>query len=451
VPEARPGISGRFAARVAGRPLAPTFPEGDVMRHRPGPADGRPEVVIIGGGFAGLSALDALAHANARVTVVDRNIYSTFQPLLYQVATAGLTAADVAYPLWSATGRRGSSYRKGELAAVDLDQRVVTLAAGDTLSYDYLIIATGVSAAFFGVPGAAEHALSLYTRRDSVALRNLLMDELERRNEGQTDPQLDVTVVGGGATGVELSGTLAELRNVALPAVYPNIDRSMFHVRLIEMAPALLMPYHDSLRRYTRRQLADRGVEVLLNTAIKQVRARSVLLADGTEYRSDITVWAAGVAVPAEGWTVGLPRGHGGRIEVGADLRIAGQDRVFAAGDACVNENEPVAQLAQPAIQEGRHAGEQVALLIAGRATRPFRYHDKGTMATIGRRSAVCELRGGIRLRGTLAWFAWLGLHLIYLLGNRNRVVTLVNLTWRYLTWSRGGGVIVGDDVLGQD
>jgi NADH:ubiquinone reductase (H+-translocating) len=301
------------------------------------------------------------------------------------------------------------------------------------------------------VPGAAEHALSLYTRRDAVALRNLLMDELERRNEGLTDPELEVTVVGGGATGVELSGTLAELRNFALPAVYPNIDRSMFHVRLIEMAPALLLPYHDGLRRYTRRQLADRGVEVLLNTAIKEVRARSVLLADGSECRSDITVWAAGVAVPADEWTVDLPRGQAGRIEVGADLRIVGQDRVFAAGDVCLNESEPVAQLAQPAIQEGRHAGEQVARLIAGRPTRPFRYHDKGTMATIGRRSAVCELRGGIRLRGTLAWFAWLGLHLIYLLGNRNRVVTLVNLTWRYLTWSRGGGVIVGDDVLGQD
>jgi NADH:ubiquinone reductase (H+-translocating) len=421
------------------------------MRHRAGQPDGRPEVVIIGGGFAGLSALDALAPAGARVTVVDRNIYSTFQPLLYQVATAGLTAADVAYPLWSATGRHGSSYRKGELAAIDLDQRIVTLAAGDKLSYDYLIIATGVSAAFFGVPGAAEHALSLYTRRDSVALRNLLMDQLERRNEGLTDPELEVTVVGGGATGVELSGTLAELRNFALPAVYPNIDRSMFHVRLIEMAPALLMPYHDSLRRYTRRQLADRGVEVLLNTAIKEVRPRSVLLADGGECRSDITVWAAGVAVPSDEWTVDLPRGHGGRIEVDADLRIVGLDRVFAAGDVAVNENEPVAQLAQPAIQEGRHAGEQVARLIAGRPTKPFRYHDKGTMATIGRRSAVCELRGGIRLRGTLAWFAWLGLHLIYLLGNRNRVVTLVNLTWRYLTWSRGGGVIVGDDVLGQD
>jgi NADH dehydrogenase len=412
---------------------------------------GRPEVVIIGGGFAGLSALQALRGAGASVTIVDRNVYSTFQPLLYQVATAGLTSADVAYPLWTATGRRGASYRKGEVAAIDLDQRSVTLTAGEKLSYDYLIIATGVSAAFFGVPGAAEHALSLYTRRDAVALRNTLMDALERRNEGRTDPGLDITVVGGGATGVELSGTLAELRNFALPAIYPNIDRSMFRVRLIEMAPALLAPYHDSLRRYTRQQLVDRGVDVMLNSAIKEVRPGSVLLADGSVHRSDLTVWAAGVTAPADEWTADLDRGKGGRIEVAADLRVVRQDRVFAAGDVCLNEDKPVAQLAQPAIQQGRHAGEQVARLIAGQPTRPFRYHDKGTMATIGRRSAVCELRGGIRLRGTLAWLAWLGLHLIYLLGNRNRVVTLVNLTWRYLTWSRGGGVIVGDDVPGQN
>jgi len=308
-----------------------------------------------------------------------------------------------------------------------------------------------VTAAFFGVAGAAEHSMSLYTRRDSVALRNTLMDALERRNEGLTDPELDVTVVGGGATGVELSGTLAELRNVALPAVYPQIDRSMFRVRLIEMGPALLLPYADSLRRYTRRQLVKRGVEVLLNTAIKEVRAGSVLLADGSELRSDLTVWAAGVAGPDAGWAAGLPRGKGGRIEVHADLRVTGHDRVFAAGDIALNEAAPIAQLAQPAIQEGRHAGEQVARLIAGEQTTPFRYHDKGTMATIGRRSAVVELRGGLKLRGTLAWLAWLGLHLIYLLGNRNRLVTLVNLSWRYLTWSRGGGVIVGDDVPGQD
>jgi NADH:ubiquinone reductase (H+-translocating) len=410
-----------------------------------------PEVLVIGGGFAGLSALQVLGRTRAQVTLVDRNIYSTFQPLLYQVATAGLTAADVAYPLWAATGRRGARYRKGELAKLDLEQRVATLAAGEELSYDYLIIATGVTAAFFGVDGAAENSLSLYTRRDAVALRNRLMEELEQRNEGLDDPELDVTVVGGGATGVELAGTLAELRNFALQAVYPQVDRSMFVVRLIEMAPVLLAPYNDKLRQYTRDQLVKRGVDVRLSTTIKEVRPSSVLLGDGSELRSDITVWAAGIAGPRSDWMAGLPHGKGGRIEVGPDLRVTGQDRVFAAGDISINQEDPVAQLAQPALQQGRHAAEQIVRLIAGRPTTPFRYHDKGTMATIGRRSAVVQLRSGLRLRGTLAWFAWLGLHLLYLLGNRNRVVTLVNLAWRYLTWSRGGGVIIGDDVPGQE
>ena len=406
-----------------------------------------PAVLVVGGGFAGMSALPVLARSKAQVTLVDRNMYSTFQPLLYQVATAGLTAADVAYPLWSATGRRGARFRKDELAGLDLGRRVATLASGEELGYDYLIIATGVSAAFFGVTGAAEYSLSLYTRRDAITLRNRLMVALESRNEGQTDPELDVTIVGGGATGVELAGTLAELRNVALPAVFPGVNRSVFKVRLIEMGPALLQPYHDGLRKYTREQLVNRGVEVLLNTAIKEVRARSVLLADGSEHRSDITVWAAGVSGPDAGWMSGLPRGKGGRILVDADLQVTGQERVFATGDVAINQEEPVAQLAQPAIQQGRHAAQQVVWRMSGQPTRPFRYHDKGIMATIGRRSAVVELRGGLQLRGTIAWFAWLGLHLIYLLGNRNRVVTLVNLAWRYLTWSRGGGIIVGDDV----
>jgi NADH:ubiquinone reductase (H+-translocating) len=414
-------------------------------------SDDGPAVLVVGGGFAGMSALPVLARSRARVTLLDRNVYSTFQPLLYQVATAGLTSADVAYPLWSATGRRHAIFRKAELVGLDLSRRVATLDTGEELAYDYLIIATGVSAAFFGVTGAAEHSLSLYTRRDAIALRNQLMDALEKRNEGLTDPELDVTIVGGGATGVELAGTLAELRNVALPAVFPEVDRSKFRVRLIEMGPALLAPYHDRLRRYTRQQLVDRGVEVLLNTAIKEVHPGSVVLADHSEHRSDITVWAAGVHGPDAGWTSGLPRGKGGRIQVLADLQVVGQERVFATGDVAVCDSDPVAQLAQPAIQEGRHAAEQVVRRIAGQPTSPFRYHDKGTMATIGRRSAVVELRGGVQLRGTIAWFAWLGLHLIYLLGNRNRVVTLVNLAWRYLSWSRGGGVIVGDDVVCKD
>jgi NADH:ubiquinone reductase (H+-translocating) len=422
-----------------------------MARNRRRKQSGGPAVLVIGGGFAGMSALQVLARSRADVTLLDRNVYSTFQPLLYEVATAGLTSADVAYPLWSATSRRGARFRNGELASLDLDRQVATLKTGEELSYDYLIIATGVSAAFYGVPGAAEHSMSLYTRRDAIALRNELLTALERRNEGLADPQLAVTIVGGGATGVELSGTLAELRNVALPAIFPEIDRSMFEVRLVEMGPALLAPYAETLRTYTRQQLVNRGVKVFLSTTIKEVRDGSVLLGDGSEHRSDITVWAAGVSAPSAGWMSGLPHGKGGRIEVGADLRVAGHDRVFATGDVSINSQEPVAQLAQPAIQQGRHAAQQVVRLIAGQPTTPFRYHDKGTMATIGRRSAVVQLRGGVHLRGTIAWLAWLGLHLIYLLGGRNRVVTLVNLSWRYLTWSRGGGIVLGDDPPSAD
>jgi NADH:ubiquinone reductase (H+-translocating) len=213
----------------------------------------------------------------------------------------------------------------------------------------------------------------------------------------------------------------------------------------------LLAPYNDKLRQYTRDQLVKRGVDVRLGTTIKEVRPSSVLLGDGSELRSDITVWAAGIAGPQADWAAALPRGKGGRVEVGPDLRVTGQDRVFAVGDICINPQDPIAQLAQPALQQGRHAAEQIGRLMAGQPTTPFRYHDKGIMATIGRRSAVVQLHSGLRLRGTLAWLAWLGLHLVYLLGNRNRVVTLVNLSWRYLSWSRGGGVIVGDDVPGKD
>jgi NADH dehydrogenase len=214
----------------------------------------------------------------------------------------------------------------------------------------------------------------------------------------------------------------------------------------VEQAPALLAAFRPKEREYARRQLLRRGVEVRLNATIKELAPGEVKLADGTSLRSDIIVWAAGVAAPDSTGRLGLARGHAGRFLVGPDLRVRGEDRVFAAGDISVSEKDPVAQLAQPAIQEGRHAAEQIRRLMAGQETTEFRYHDKGTMATIGSRSAVVELPVGIRLRGTLAWLAWLGLHLYTLLGNRQRVVTLVNLSWRYLTWSRGGGIIVGDD-----
>jgi len=406
-----------------------------------------PHVVICGAGFGGLSAIKRLTRAGMRVTLVDGHLYSTFQPLLYQVATAGLNPGDVAYPAGGFAGRHGAIFRRGELAAIDPASRRIKLGNGLELGYDYLILATGVSASHYGIDGAAEHTLGLYTRRDAIVLRNHLMAGFERLSVGDGD--LAVTVVGGGATGVELAGTLAELRRTVLRATYPDVDPSRVHVRLIEMAPALLGPFHPELGEYARVQLVERGVEVRLNTRIAEVTAEHVMLADGEKLHSDITVWAAGVAAAeaVAGW--GLPQGKGGRIVIGPDLRVQGQDRIFAAGDIAVNPDDPTPQLAQPALQMGRHAAAQIVRLQRQLPTEPFAYHDKGLMATIGRRSAVVQLAGRLRwlrLRGTLAWLAWFALHLVYLLGGRNRVSTLVNLGFRYVAWGHGGAVIVGDE-----
>jgi NADH dehydrogenase len=412
-------------------------------RRRRQPPEGAPRVIVIGAGFAGLAAVAELHRAGARVLLIDRNIYSTFQPLLYQVATGGLNPGDVAYPLRALARKKAARFRPGELAGIDAGGRRITLTDGTVLGYDYLVLATGVSAAYYGVTGAAEHTFGLYTRRDAVALRDHIMARLERLDIEGPGRAVNFTVVGGGATGVELAGALAELR--ALDDAFPEVDRADVRIRLVELAPALLAPFHPRLQGYALAELRRRGVDVHLDTQIKEITAGRVILANGDELPSDVTVWAAGVSAPAEvgGW--GLPQGRGGRIEVTPDLRAAGQDRIFATGDIALIEGQPLPQVAQPAIQTGRHAGKQIALLMAGRPTQPFHYHDKGIMATIGRRSAVVELAHGTRIHGTLAWLVWLGLHLFYLLGGRNRLSALLNLSYRYLVWGHGGGVIVGD------
>jgi NADH dehydrogenase len=276
-------------------------------------------------------------------------------------------------------------------------------------------------------------------------LRNRLLVELENRAAGGTDPELDITMVGGGATGVELAGTLAELRNIALPAAFPEIDRSRVRVRLIEMAPSLLTPYHEHERDYARQQLIDRGVDVFLNTAIKEILPDKVVLADGSSHRSDLTVWTAGIQAPDAAWNASLPRAHAGRIDVGPDLEVIGHPGVFAIGDVGSGGEKPLPQLAQPAIQQGRHAGRQIIALMAGKPTEPFRYHDKGVMATIGRREAIASLPHGPVVRGTAGWIAWLGLHLWYLVGFRNKLRVIINWTWRYFDWPSGPRLIVAD------
>ena len=406
-----------------------------------------PHVIIVGAGFAGLSAVGKLRKAGFTVTVIDKNLYSTFQPLLYQVATGGLNPGDVSYAVGGFTSRRRTRYVRGELAGIDAAARQVRLSDGRELGFDYLMLATGVSANYFGLPGAAENTFGLYTRADAIVLRDHIMNGFERLSEsGDPHREFVITVVGGGATGVELAGTAAELRREVIQSTFPDVDPARVHVRLIEMAPELVMPFHPKLREYTRRQLVARGVDIKLKTEIREVRPDCVVLSDGQDLPTDLTVWAAGVAGPHSMADWGLPVGKGGRLLVGPDLLVEGSDRIFAIGDIALNQQDPAPQLAQPAIQHGRHAAEQVVHLVRGEPTQPFRYHDKGTMATIGRRSAIVELPQGLRFTGTLAWLAWLGLHLLYLLGGRNRVSTLINLSWRYLAWGHGGGVIVGDE-----
>src|SRR6516165_2665554 len=406
---------------------------------------GAPRVVVAGAGFGGLAAARRLAQAGVHTTLIDRNVYASFQPLLYQVATGGLASSDVAYPVRDASRRHGMLFRHGELAGLDPAARQITLADGATAGYDYLILATGVAAAYHGVPGAAKHSLGLYTRHDAIVLRDAIMAALDRISRTGLTGDVAVTVIGGGATGVELAGTLADLCGNALPAYFPQIAPARVHITLVEHGPALLAPFHPALRDYTRRQLAGRGVQVRPGTTIAEITPGQVVLADGTALPSDITIWAAGVAAPDAVSRWGLPQTANGRILTGPDLRVAGQDRIFAVGDIALIDGYPLPQLAQPALQMGRHAADQIRRLEAGRAAVPFRYHDKGIMATIGYRSAVVQLPHRVRIRGTAAWLAWLALHLITLLGGRNRLTALVNMSWRYLAWRHVGGGVIGD------
>ena len=402
-------------------------------------------VVVVGAGFAGLAAVRGLARTGMQTTLIDRNVYSTFQPLLYEVATAGLTSSDVAYPVRSESRRYGAAFRHGELAGIDPTARQIVLGDGAKLGYDYLILATGVAASYHGIPGAAEFSLALYTRHDAIVMRDRLMAGLERISRTGLRDDVDITVIGGGATGVELAGSLADLRNIALAASYPEIDRSRIHVSLVERAPALLMPFHPALRDYTRRQLVKRGVDVRLGAAIREITPEQVIFTDGSTLISDVTVWAAGVAPPAPVSSWNLPQADGGRIRIGADLRVAGHERIFAVGDVALIDGYPLPQLAQPALQMGKHAADQICRLEAGQPAAAFRYRDKGIMATIGYRSAVVELPRRVRFHGTFAWLTWLALHLFFLLGGRNRISAMINMSSRYLTWRHGGGLIVGD------
>jgi NADH:ubiquinone reductase (H+-translocating) len=413
----------------------------------------RHHIVIIGAGFAGLTAAKRLAKladdVPLRVTLVDKRNHHTFQPLLYQVATAGLEPQSVGRSLRSTLRGSGVDVRLGELTGIDRSARELRFADGDPLAYDELILAVGATTADYGIDGVAEHAFPLKWLSEATALRDHLLalfEQVDATPDHAPEGALTFVVVGGGPTGVELAGAIAELLDHVIARDHPRVDPSAARILLVEMLDDVLPPYAAASRRYTREQLESRGIEVRTGTAIEEVGAGHVRFDDGEVLTTRTVVWTAGVQGNPVVDAIGIERGAGGRVPVRRDLRLPDDDAVSVIGDVAGARDaagDLLPQLAPVAAQQGRYVAEQIVARRRGEPTRPFRYRDKGTMATIGRRAAVAELPFGLRLRGTAGWLAWLVLHLVTLVGFRNRAIVLVNWAISYLSYDRAARIIL--------
>lgn len=412
---------------------------------------GRPHVVVIGAGFGGLRVVKGLRHAPVDVTVIDPNNFHTFQPLLYQVASAGLDAGDVSFPVRGILRRTKSArFVLGTVTAIDLDRRSLTVDDEIQLDYDFLVVAAGTVSTSFGIAGVDEHALPLKTLHDAVRLRTRLLRMFEHAGTevaaGRPRPELSIVIVGGGPTGVETAGGLRELVDRVLTKDFRDLALEGLPITLVEAAPRVLSPFHPKSSAKAEKTLARRGVHVMTGTGVDHVEPDAVVLADGLRVPSAITIWAAGVTGNPVAGLLGVPLARGGRIPVRADLSLERHPEVFAIGDIAASptdEERPLPQVAQPAIQGGIHAASQIIAQLEGRPTAPFRYHDKGSMATIGRNQAVTEFPSGLRFSGRIGWLMWLGLHLLYLIGFRNRAAVLVNWSWNYLTYDHSARTLV--------
>ena len=415
-----------------------------------------PKVVVVGAGFGGIEVARHLHDVPVEVTLVDRNNFHTFQPLLYQVATAGLNAADVAHAVRGLFhGQRNVRFRQGTVTGVDWDAKAVHVDGQPDLPFDHLVLAGGASVTHFATTGAAAHGFPLYTLEDAVVLRNHIVERFEAADTDPTEVDrggLTFVVVGGGPTGVETAGALAELFAMVFRKDYPSLDVTRARVVLVEMQDHLLAPFTPPSRRHALETLQARGVDVRVDTKVAAVTADSVTFAGGEVLPCQTLIWAAGVRANPLADVIGVAQGPGGRVTVDADLRIPGRPGGWAIGDLAAahdKRGQLLPQLAPVAMQSGRHVARQSARLLEGKPTEPFRYLDKGTMATVGRRAAVAELPAGIRLHGGLAWLAWLGLHLVLLVGKRNRASVLLNWAWNYLTWDRGPRLILRPEARG--
>jgi NADH:quinone reductase (non-electrogenic) len=411
----------------------------------------RPRVLILGGGFAGVGAAQKLEGADAEVVLVDRHDYHTFQPLLYQLATGLLETTAVGHSLRDLVERQeNTSVHKATVTAVDLDAQEADFAEIPPISYDYLVLGLGAEVNFFGTEGAAEHAFPMYTLPNAVRLKDHLLERWEAADRDPSlveDGALNLVVVGGGPTGVETAGAVAELYRADFAKDYPSLPQDEARVILVEAGPELFPMFKPKLREYTARALEERTVEVKTGAMVSSVSPSRVTLKGGEELKAHTLVWGAGLQGNALVQGLGLELQRGNRIGVGPDLTIPEHSEVYALGDiaAIVDaKNEQVLpQLGSVALQSGEHAGEQIARRIAGKETKPFKYKDKGTMAAIGRRAAVVQMLGGKTMTGTKAQFAWATVHLALLPTNEDRAKAVVDWAGATFTHERAGRITV--------
>jgi NADH dehydrogenase len=408
-----------------------------------------PHVVVIGGGFAGLAAARALARAPVDVTLVDRKNHHVFQPLLYQVAAAGLSPAEIASPIRRIL-RRQANVRVllGDVVAIDAKGKRVRLADSGELGYDFLILAAGATHSYFGHDAWEPHAPGLKTIEDALEIRRralLAFEQAERSEDAELRRQwLTFAVIGGGPTGVEMAGAFAEIARHSLVRDFRRIDPRAARVVLIEAGPRLLQSYPEDLSRKAQAQLEALGVQVWVGSAVTGLDEASVEVG-GDRLAARTIVWAAGVQGSPLARSLGVWLDRSGRVRVEADLRVPGHPSVFVIGDLAAFEQDgrAVPGVAPAAIQMGAHAGTNVARAVRGEPLVPFRYKDKGSLATVGRRRAVA-LIGRLRLSGPVAWLAWLLIHIFFLIGFRNRLVVLFNWAWAYVTYDRSARLIIG-------
>ena len=412
---------------------------------------GAPHIVIIGGGFGGIAAARALKRAPVRLTMVDRRNHHLFQPLLYQVATAALNPADIASPIRRILRRqRNASVILGEASSIDTRQKIVQLLDGE-VAYDFLIVASGATHSYFGHDEWLEPAPGLKTLEDAVEIRRRVLvayEAAEREvDAAEVANWMTFVVIGGGPTGVEMAGALAEISRRVLERDFRKIDPGKARIILIEAGPKVLPAMSPESSASARRQLERLGVEVITDSPVTAVDDRGVVHG-GTRLDSRTVIWAAGVAASPLGKTLGadVKLDRAGRVIVNQDLSVPDADGVFVIGDlaSIKSDGKPVPGLSPAAMQEGRHAAKNIVRLIRGEPTLPFHYRDKGTLATIGKAAAVADI-AGLHLSGLVAWLMWLFVHIFFLIGFRNRFIVIVEWAWTYVRNDRGSRLITGD------